>query len=130
MTAIHETAYPRIRSNVTEKELIELYTPSQEQLEFADRNTRGKIQKLGLLVLLKVFQRLGYFPMLQKIPQQVIRHIANCASLEDAVVHLGSYEETGTRKKHLPKIRDVVGIKEFRRGGEEVLNQTLISACR
>ena len=38
MTAIHETAYPRIRSNVTDKELVELYTPTEEQLSFASEN--------------------------------------------------------------------------------------------
>lgn len=68
MTAIHETAYPRIRSNVTDKELVELYTPTEEQLSFADENAQAPVQKLGLLVLLKSFQRLGYFPMLREIP--------------------------------------------------------------
>ena len=101
MTAIHETAYPRIRSNVMGKELDELYTPTQEQLEFADRNTRGSTQKLGLLVLLKVFQRLGYFPMMRDIPQLVIQHVARCAGLEESVSHLASYETTGTRTKDL-----------------------------
>jgi hypothetical protein len=28
MTAIHETAYPRIRSNLSDKELEEIYTPT------------------------------------------------------------------------------------------------------
>jgi len=68
VTAIHETAYPRIRSNVTDKELVELYTPTEEQLSFADENAQAPVQKLGLLVLLKSFQRLGYFPMLREIP--------------------------------------------------------------
>ena len=75
MTAIHETAYPRIRSNVTDKELVELYTPTGEQLSFANQNAQAPVQKLGLLVLLKSFQRLGYFPMLREIPPRVIRHI-------------------------------------------------------
>ena len=85
MTAIHETAYPRIRSNVTDKELVELYTPTEEQLSFASENAQAPVQKLGLLVLLKSFQRLGYFPMLREIPPRVIRHIAGTASLEDGV---------------------------------------------
>ena len=37
MTAIHETAYPRIRSNLSDKELEELYTPSADDLAFIDR---------------------------------------------------------------------------------------------
>lgn len=63
MTAIHETAYPRIRSNVTDKELEQIYTPSEEEFWFANKNTKAPAQRLGLLVLLKTFQRLGYFPI-------------------------------------------------------------------
>ena len=93
MTAIHETAYPRIRSSITAEELDELYKPTQEQLEFANRSTREPIQKLGLLVLLKVFQRLGYFPMLREIPLPIVQYIARCAELEGAIPHLASYEK-------------------------------------
>ena len=130
MTAIHETAYPRIRSNITEKELDELYTPTQEQLEFADRNTRGSIQKFGLLIILKAFQRLGYFPMLRQIPQLVIQHIARFTELEEAVPKLESYEKMRARARHLPKIRDFLGVKEFSIAGEQTMNQILVEACQ
>jgi len=130
MTAIHETAYPRIRSSITAGELDELYKPTQEQLEFADRSTREPIQKLGLLVLLKVFQRLGYFPMLREIPLPVVQYIARCAKLEGAIPHLASYEKVRSRTQHLPKIRAFLGVKEFRTGGEPIMNQTLINACQ
>ena len=32
MTAIHETAYPRLRSDWTEKLLMELFTPSPQEI--------------------------------------------------------------------------------------------------
>ena len=131
MTAIHETAYPRIRSNVTDKELEQIYTPSEEEFSFANKNTKAPVQRLGLLVLLaeglrsygtaQTFQRLGYFPMLQQIPQRVIHHIATSASLEDVVDNLESYEKVGSRKKHLPKIRAFLLIKGFSNGGPKVM---------
>src|SRR5262249_15848669 len=62
MTAIHETAYPRLRSNLTEKELRELYTPTLEEMVFVQRVTSSPVTALGVAVLLKTFQRLGYFP--------------------------------------------------------------------
>jgi len=130
MTAIHETAYPRIRSSITEKELNELYTPTQEQLEFADRNTRGTIQKLGLLILLKAFQRLGYFPMLREIPQTVIQYIARCAGQERVVPKLANYEKMRARARHLPRIRDFLGVKGFSMAGEQIMNQALLDACQ
>jgi len=129
MTAIHETAYPRIRSNITEKELNELYTPTQEQLEFADTNTREPIQKLGLLILIKTFQRLGYFPPLSQVPQQVIQHIACCAQLEEAVANIINYEKVGSRRKHKSMIRALLGVEAFQNGGDQILNEALVAAC-
>jgi len=129
MTAIHETAYPRIRSNITEKELDELYTPTQEQLEFADKNTREPIQKLGLLILIKTFQRLGYFPTLNQIPQQIIQHIAHCTQLEEAVANISKYEKAGSREKHLSMIRTFLEVKAFKNGGEQILKKALVDAC-
>jgi TnpA family transposase len=130
MTAIHETAYPRIRSNITDKELETLYTPSELEIKFAASNTQAPVQKLGLLVLLKTFQRLGYFPMLPTIPRRVIRHIATSAGLEDVVADLENYELVGSRKKHLPLIRDWLHIKAFRDGGQPVLVRALENACQ
>jgi len=140
MTAIHETAYPRIRSNVTDKELEQIYTPSEEEFSFANQNTQAPVQRLGLLVLLKTFQRLGYFPMLQQIPQRVIHHIATSASLwkrerhyrplENVVDNLDSYEKVGSRKKHLPKIRAFLSIRAFSNDGPKVMNGALTEACQ
>lgn len=63
MTAIHETAYPRIRSNLSDRELEELYTPTSDDLSFIHRSTKSSVAAFGGLVLLKTFQRLGYFGM-------------------------------------------------------------------
>jgi hypothetical protein len=43
MTAIHETAYPRIRSNLTDKELRELYTPTTDDLAFIHDATKSVV---------------------------------------------------------------------------------------
>lgn len=36
MPAIHETAYPRIKPNLSPKELKELFTPNEEELILLD----------------------------------------------------------------------------------------------
>src|SRR5262245_3906058 len=51
MTAIHETAYPRLRSNLSEKELKELYTPTPDDLAFLERATKSTVAAFGGLVL-------------------------------------------------------------------------------
>lgn len=130
MTAIHETAYPRIRSNVTDEELVELYTPSEEELDFAHENTQAPLQKLGLLILLKTFQRLGYFPLLRDVPQRLVRHLAGCVGLEHIVSSLESYEKVGSRWRHTAKIRAFLGIKEFSNGGLKVIEEAFDTACQ
>ncbi len=68
MTSIERTAYPRFKRNPTVRELLEVYTPSQEEIEFARATTRGEGALLSLVVMLKGFQRLGYFPRPDAVP--------------------------------------------------------------
>jgi hypothetical protein len=35
MPTVHETAYPRLKSSVSRRELIDLYTPTRTELELA-----------------------------------------------------------------------------------------------
>lgn len=39
MAAIHETAYPRIKPNLSHKELKEIFTPTKEELILLDSKT-------------------------------------------------------------------------------------------
>ena len=60
MPTVHETAYPRLKSSVSPRELTDLYTPTVAEVELAGRASKGETARLGVLVLLKTFQRLGY----------------------------------------------------------------------
>jgi hypothetical protein len=62
MTAIERTAYPCFKPQPTPKELTELYTPTTEEIAFAQAQVASKAGLFRLLILLKAFQRLGYFP--------------------------------------------------------------------
>lgn len=75
MTAIERTAYPRFTRAPSVKELREIYTPTPTDAAFVGTHARGPAQKLALMVLLKVYQRLDYFPDPQTIPVAVISHI-------------------------------------------------------
>jgi len=68
MTSIERTAYPRFTRAPSVKELREIYTPTPTDLAFVATTARGPAQKLGLMILLKVYQRLGYFPKPETIP--------------------------------------------------------------
>src|SRR5947209_19336831 len=75
MTSIERTAYPRFTRAPSVKELRVMYTPTPADITFVATHARGPAQKFALMILLKVYQRLGYFPELQTIPGAVISHV-------------------------------------------------------
>lgn len=75
MTSVERTAYPRFRRAPTVRELRELYTPTPTDIAFVATTARGLAQKFGLMILLKAYQRLGYFPKPETIPGAIIGHI-------------------------------------------------------
>ena len=76
MPSVHETAYPRIRSDVTRQDLRDVYTPSADEIALAKSAANGENSKICFLVLLKTFQRLGYFVQLREAPEVVVANIA------------------------------------------------------
>ena len=75
MTAIERTIYPRFTRTPSAKEVRALYTPAPADRAFVEKHARGPAQKFSLMIMLKVYQRLHYFPDLQTIPGPVIGHI-------------------------------------------------------
>lgn len=81
MPSPQDTAYPRLKSNPTERDLIRLYTPTSEELALARRVTRNSATRLNFLILLKTFQRLGYGITLAHVPARIIRHLVTTTQL-------------------------------------------------
>ncbi len=86
MTSIERTAYPRFTRAPSTKELREIYTPTPTDVAFVATTARGPAQKFGLMILLKVYQRLGYFPKPATIPGAIISHIRTMMKLEADLV--------------------------------------------
>jgi hypothetical protein len=83
VTSIERTAYPRFKRHYTPNELGEIYTPTRIEINFALKVTTGEENYFNLLVLLKVFQRLGYFPQIADIPLAVIDQIRAALHLRE-----------------------------------------------
>ncbi|MEO1764130.1 MAG: DUF4158 domain-containing protein, partial [Cyanobacteria bacterium J06629_18] len=111
MTSIERTAYPRFKRQFTTKELIEIYTPTNSEIAFAYSTTKGEINILNLLVILKSFQRLGYFPSIPDVPLKIINHIRSHLKFKDDIV-LG-YESKKTMYRHRTAIRSYLQVKSF-----------------
>jgi TnpA family transposase len=86
MTSLERTAYPRFTRAPSIKELREIYTPTPGDVIFVATHARGPAQKFALMILLKVYQRLDYFPDPSTIPGAVISHIRAIMKLESSLV--------------------------------------------
>src|SRR2546425_1134704 len=86
MTALERTAYPRFTRVPVGKELREHFTPTQKERAFVTQSAQGAGPQLSLMVLLKVFQRLRYFPAPQEIPVTIIEHIRSAMKLAEDVL--------------------------------------------
>ncbi len=125
MPTLHETAYPRLKSQPSEKELQEVYTPTQDDLALAGRVAREHTAKFGFLVLLKTFQRLGYFILLRDVPVAITDRVLRALGLLIVPAQLGGYDESGARLRHIRVIREHLGVQAFTAGGRERVEQTL-----
>ena len=129
-TAIHETAYPRIPSNISETDLVKIYTPEKDELEFIHKNAKTSSAKLGLIVLLKLFQRLGYFPDLNDVPFQIIQYIAISAGLKNIKSNIKVYLKMKSRWTHMSLIRSYLNIKSYRFGGKKFMIEAMEKASK
>ena len=125
-----ETAYPRLKNYVTSRELTEIYTPTEQELTLASQYTKKGVTKLGFLVLLKTFQRLGYFVSVDAVPTAIIKHIIKCAQLSLLPSSLNDYEQSKTRKRHIALIREFLGIKSYGVSARKILVTSMFQAAR
>lgn len=130
MPSIQDTAYPRLKHNPTEKDLLILYTPTTEELELAQRVTMKPVTCLNFLVLLKAFQRLGYGVALVNVPARFIRHIVMNAQLSTSRQRLSQYDASATRRRHLSIIRDYLQITAFNPKAHEAMLTALTMAVQ
>jgi TnpA family transposase len=131
MPAVHETAYPRLKSTMTDQELQEVYTPTPEELAFAEHPTRTVTAKVGLLVLLKTFQRLGYFLPLAQVPRRIIAHITACAGMAEIPADLATYDTAiATRYRHMAFIRERLRVTAYGPAARRAMITAAVAAAR
>ena len=112
MSSIHETAYPRFKSEITPRELTDVYTPSPEELAFARRQGRTQQGRLAVLVLVKTEQRLGYFAKLSEVPPSIVVHIAACLATKPLTkIEMNDFDLGSERQRLLEQVRRFLGIQ-------------------
>lgn len=128
MTTIERTAYPRFKTVLTDRELHEIYAPTQEEIVFAKATARGSQQCLALTILLKSFQRLGYFPAINEVPAGIVQHIQGGLQLPDDI-SVQQIASTSLYRYH-KAIRTYLGVASYREGGERVAAEAIQQAAQ
>ena len=107
MTSVERTAYPRFGRVVAGRELAESFTPSGDEVEWARSRTAQDDERrlLALVVWLKSYQRLGYFPKVDDVPAVVARHVRDALGLAGDVELEQPVERTAKRYRELVRAR-------------------------
>lgn len=126
MTAIDRTAYPRFKTHPSTKELAELYTPTPEEITFAQTQVSNHSGVLCLLVMLKSFQRLGYFPHPDLVPTPVIRHLRSYLKFPSWVSAIPSLR---TRRRYEQAVRAYLAVKSYDLVGQQLAATVIAQAA-
>jgi len=111
MASIERTAYPQFSRVTTARDLLEHYTPDQDEIAWVARSANSRSGQLGLTVLLKTFQVLHYFPAPGSVPPEIIDHIRTVMTLgPKAAVH---YRQVKTFYRHCTAVREYLGIQPY-----------------
>lgn len=124
MPGTYETVYPRFKNNITSKELDEIYTPKKEEIQLAQSLSRGNVI-LCFILMLKSFQRLGYFTPLDKIPVQITNHISKVLQINFSKEEFIKYNKSGTRNRHIKIIRNHLNVKQFNSSAIKLITEII-----
>ncbi|MDE2422485.1 MAG: Tn3 family transposase [Gammaproteobacteria bacterium] len=127
MTSIERTAYPRFKRRPSNQELTEIYTPSEHETNFIKGMARKSELRLRAMLLLKSFQRLGYFPVLKDIPQPIIEHMES--SLGVKFNHHFEYDDRTQYRQH-KLIREYLKVSEYPINGLQVVEESMTDAAQ
>lgn len=130
MPTIQETAYPRLKAHVSAHDLAAIYTPTPDELALAGQSARGEGARLGFLILLKTFQRLGYFVPVGQVPASIAEHIAASAQTQAGLSDLAGYDLSGTRRRHLHIIRQTLHVQGYGKEARHAMTSAVGEAAR
>jgi hypothetical protein len=99
-------------------------------VEMSGRVSKGAPARLAFLILLKTFQRLGYFIALRDVPRSIVEHIGHDQGLLIVPDSMAEYDGSGTRRRHVPIIRKYLRVENFDESGQALLSSTVRRAAR
>lgn len=112
MASIERTAYPRFPKLLTPYDLQRLFSPSPEKTEWVRKFARQTDRQLALMVQLKCFAYLHHFIAIEKIPAEIVQHIAACMGMgsQDAITYPDAHRSL---YRHHEAIRKLLRVKAY-----------------
>lgn len=108
VASIERTAYPRFKRTISSRELRDSFTLTVDEVGWAVERTTTDRHRLALLVLLKCYQRLGYFPNLAVVPADVIEYVRDQLRLAASVA--AEHDAARTATWHRSLVRERLGV--------------------
>ena len=124
-----DTAYPRFKSRPSSAELERSYTPCENERVFCDSHTRSQTTRLGFVLLLKTYQRLGYFVTSEQVPDAIVEHVAAAVNESGDREALRQYDLSQARRKHVSAVREFLEVKPFDDGGKALMREAFREAA-
>ncbi|MBF6047911.1 Tn3 family transposase [Streptomyces sp. NRRL B-1677] len=109
MASVERTAYPRFKRTITCRGLHDSFAPGASEVAWARGKARSPEHLPALVVLLKGFQKLGYFPDLDEVPELVVGHVRGLPGLEEDVLPLHDSVRTAARQRDF--VRERLGVE-------------------
>ena len=107
MVAIHETAYPRLRSRTTFDDLDgSTWEPAAEEISWVKTQTVKHLHRHVLLTMLKMFQHLGYHISFDEIPAGYIHYYRRKAKSLSSLAETRKHRDSSARSIYLRLLRD------------------------
>lgn len=123
-------SYPRLKAIPSAKELGDVYTPNLVKLVWEEERTREPAPRVGLLVLLKNFQCLGYFVPLAEVSVPIVEYVAQCAGYASVPKELPCYAASSAWRRHMLLFRDYVGVKPWGQEAQRSMERACHEAAR
>ena len=110
--SLHEkTVYPQLVAAFAADELERYFTPTAEELEFANKGARSNGSRLTLLTLLKLFQVLHRFPAPSEVPAAIVQHIRIHLGIGDDVMLENN--DAVQRSRQYAAIREYTSVRRW-----------------
>ncbi|MFJ5722306.1 DUF4158 domain-containing protein [Streptomyces sp. NPDC093149] len=101
------------------------FSPTRDELDWAAGATDSDKHLLALLLMLKSYQRMGCFPALEDVPEQVVEFVRRTVELPEGTLPV--HREARTAKYHRGLVRMRVGVAydqaEARRVAEQAIRE-------